>query len=74
MKVEGMVVKEFRGLHKHNVGDECQMGKWERRCLRARLLAWLIEGKIRLYIDYSPIEIMKDLELELGIALSYMQS
>jgi len=46
VKVEGMVVKEFRGLHKHSVGGECQMGKWGRRCLRARLVARLIKGKI----------------------------
>ena len=74
LKVKGMVVKEFRGLHKHSVGDECQMRKWGRRHLRARLLARLIEGKIRLSIYYSPVEIMKDLELELGMTLSYMQS
>ena len=35
VKFEGMVVKEFRGLHKHSVGDECEMGKWGRRRLRA---------------------------------------
>ena len=51
LKVEGMVVKEFRGVHKHSVGDECQMGKWGRRRLRARLLARLIEGKIRMSND-----------------------
>ena len=28
MKVEGIVVKEFRGQYKHSVGDECQMEKW----------------------------------------------
>ena len=28
LKVEGMVEKEFRGVHKYSVGDECQMGKW----------------------------------------------
>jgi len=39
-----------------------------------KLLALLIEGKIRLSFDYSPSEIIKDLELELGIMLSYMQS
>jgi len=74
LKVEGMVVKEFRGVHKHSVGDECQMGKWGTRHLRARLLARLIEGKIRMSNDYSPTEIMKDLELELGMTLSYMQA
>jgi len=72
VKFEGVVVKEFRGQHKHSMGDECQAGKWGRRRLRARLLARLIEGKVRLSIDYSPTEIMKDLEL--GMKLSYMQS
>ena len=37
------------------------------------MLARFIEGKI-LSIDYSPTEIMKDLEPKLGITLSYMQS
>ena len=73
-KAEGMVVKDFTAQHKHSVGDECQVGKWGRRRLRARLLARLIEGKIQLSMDYSPTEIMKDLELELGMKLSYMQS
>jgi len=50
------------------------MGKWGRRRLRARLLARLIKGKIRLSIDYSPAEIMNDLELELGMTLFYMQA
>jgi len=40
-----------------------------RRRLRTTLLAHLIEGKIRLSIDYSPTEIIKDLELELGMTL-----
>ena len=74
MKVERVVVKEFRGQHKHSVGDECQMGQRGRRHLRVRLLARLIKSKIRLSINYSPTEIMKDLELELGITFSYMQS
>ena len=69
-----MVLKEFRGQHKHSTGNECQMRKSGRRLLRARLLARLIEGKIRLSIDYSLTEIMKDLELELGMTLSYIQS
>jgi len=42
--------------------------------LRAKLLARLIDGKIKLSVDYSMGEIMKDLELELGITLSYMQA
>jgi len=74
LKVDGMTVKEFRGDHKHTVGDECEMGKRGRRRLRVKLLASLIEGKIRLSFDYSPAKMMKDLELELGMTLSYMQS
>jgi len=74
LKVDVMTVKEFREEHKHSVGDECQAGKWGRRRLRAKLLASLIEEKIRLSFDYSPMEIMKDLKLELGIMLSYIQS
>jgi len=27
VKFEGMVVKKFKGQHKHSVGDECQVGK-----------------------------------------------
>jgi len=38
------------------------------------LLAHLIEGKVRLCLDYSPRDIIQDLELELGIRLTYMQS
>jgi len=50
------------------------VGKCGRRQPRAKLLARLIKCKIRASIDYSPIEIIKDLELEYGITLSYMQS
>ena len=64
-----MIVKDFKGQHK-----QCQMGKWEKTRLRAKLLAGLIDGKIYLLIDYSQIEIMEGLELELAITLSYMQS
>ena len=39
-----------------------------------KLLAHLIESKIRLFVDYSPMEIIKDLKLGLGMTLSYMQS
>ena len=46
LKVEGMVFKEFRGLQKHSVGNECQMEKWGRRRLKAKLLVRLIESKI----------------------------
>jgi len=36
------------------------------------LLESLIEGKVSLLVDYSPSEILKDLQLELGIKVSYM--
>ena len=62
------------GQHKHNVGEMCQMGVWGRRRVRAELLAILIEGKVRLCLDYFPRYIMQDLELELGIRLTYIQS
>ena len=45
-----------------------------RRRVRAELLAHLIEGKLRLCMDYAPKDIMQDLELELGIRLTYMKS
>ena len=50
------------------------MGVWGRRRVRAELLAQLIKGKVPLCLDYSPRDIMLDLELELGIRLTYMQS
>jgi len=50
------------------------MGDGGKRKLRAKLLARLINGKIKLSVDYSVGEIMKDLELELGITLLYMQA
>jgi len=50
------------------------MGEGGKRKLRVKLLARLIDGKIKLSMDYSVGEIMKDLELELGITLSYMQA
>ena len=63
LKVDGMTVKEFSGDHKHSVGDECEVGKGGKRRLRVKLLACLIEGKIQLSVDYSPREIMTDLDL-----------
>ena len=39
VKVEGIVVKEFRGQYKHSVGDECQMEKWGEDVLGQR--CWL---------------------------------
>jgi len=50
------------------------MGVWGRQRVRAELLATLIEGKVRLCLDYFPRDVMQDLELELGIPLTYMQS
>jgi len=44
-----------------------------RRHVRAELLAYLIDGKIRLSLNYSARDIMQDLELELGIRLTSMQ-
>ena len=49
------------------------MGKWARRRMRASLLGSLIEGKVRLSDSYTPPEILKDLQLEMGIKVSYMQ-
>ena len=74
VKAERMVVKDFCGEHRHSVGDQCRMGEGGKRKLRVKLLARLIDGKIKLSMDYSVGEIMKDLELELGITLSYMQA
>jgi len=67
-----MSIKDFVGQHKHNVGELCQMGVWGRRPVSAELLALLIEGKVRLCLDYAPRDIMQNLELELGIRLIYM--
>ena len=69
-----MCIKDFVGQHKHSVGELRQIGVWGRRRVRVELLAHLIEGKVRLCMDYAPRAIMQDLELELGIRLTYMQS
>ena len=37
-KMDGMIVKDFTGEHVHSVGVQCQMGKWGRRRMRAKLL------------------------------------
>ena len=50
------------------------MGIWGKCRVRAQLLAHLIEGKVWLCMDYAPKNIMQDLELELGICLTYMQT
>jgi len=44
-------VKDFRGEHKHNVGEMCQMSVWTRRRVIAELLRNLIESKVRLCLD-----------------------
>jgi len=70
--MDGMYVKEFVGGHVHSVGDYYMKGKWGGRRTRANLLESLIEGKVSLLVDYSPSEILNDLQLELGIKVSYM--
>ena len=72
LKMDGMYVKEFVGARIHSVGDECKMGKWGGRRMRANLLGTLIEEKLSISADYSPCEIMKDLQMEMGIKVSYM--
>jgi len=74
LKMDGMVLKDFRWVHVHTVGEQCQMGRWGKRMMRAKLLPHLIDGKVRLSIDYSPTEIIKDFELELGLRMKYMQA
>jgi len=69
-----MYLKNYNGQHKHPVGEMCQMGVWGRQCVRAELLAHLMERKVWLCLVYSPRHIMQDLKLELGIRLTYMQS
>ena len=70
-----MYLADYNGQHKHStVGKMCPMGVWERRHVRVELLAHLIDGKVCLCLDYTPRHIIHDLELELGICLTYMQS
>ena len=40
--------------------------------MRAKLLARVIDGKVQLSMDYLPTELMKDIELALGIKMTYM--
>jgi len=42
--------------------------------MRAKLLMRVINGKVRLSTDYSPTELTKDLKLELGMKMAYMQA
>jgi len=71
--MDGMYVKELVGGHVHIIEDDYMIGKWGGRRMRANLLGSLIEEKVSLLADYPPCEIMKDLQLELGIKVSYMQ-
>jgi len=68
-----MYVKEFVRRHVHRVGDDYMMDKWGGRRMRANLLGSLIEKNVSLSADYPPCEILKDLQLKLGIKVSYMQ-
>jgi len=71
--MDGMIVKDFVE-HGDSIGEQCQTGRWARRRMRAKLLARVIDGKVRFSIDYLPTELMKDIELELGIKMTYMQA
>jgi len=42
--------------------------------MRAKLLSQLIDGNVRLSMEYLPTEIMKNFELNLGIRMLYMQT
>ena len=46
-----MLLKIFRGQHVHSVGEQCHMGIWGRRRVRAELLMHLIKGKVHLCLD-----------------------
>jgi len=72
--MDGMVVKDFRLEHVHTMEEQCQMDRWGKRVTRAKLLSRLIDGKVRSSMDYLPTEIMKDLELELGLKMTYIQA
>jgi len=65
-----MYLKDYNGQRKYSAEEMCQMGVWGRRSVRAELLMQLIKGKVRLCLDYSPRDIIIDLELELGIRLT----
>lgn len=69
-----VVVRIFKGQHVHDAGDEGEQLTWAKRRLKASMLAQVIEAKVRVSPDYSPVDIMKDLELELGVKLTYTQS
>jgi len=54
-----MIVNNFIRENVYSIGEQCQMGRWARRRMRAKLLSRVIDGNIRLSMDYSPIEHMK---------------
>ena len=57
LQIDGMIVKEFRLEHVHNVSEQRQMGRWGKRMMRANLLSWLIEGRVRSSMELSLIHI-----------------
>ena len=42
--------------------------------MRVKFLSRLIDRKVRSSMDYLSTEIMKNLELELGLKMTYMQA
>jgi len=42
--------------------------------MRVKFLSRLIDRKVRSSMDYLPTKIMKDLMLELGLRMTYMQA
>jgi len=50
-------VKEFVHGHMHSVKEQCQMGKWGKRRMRANQIDSLIKGKVILSSEYSLAEI-----------------
>ena len=73
-KMDGMIVQDFTGENVNSIGEQCKMGRWGHRRMGAKLLSRVIDGQLRLSMDYLPTELMKDMELELGIKMTYMQA
>lgn len=42
--------------------------------IRAKIISRLIDGKVRLSMDYLTMKIIKGFELELGIRMTYIQA
>ena len=57
IKQQGMFAKEFVHGHMHSVKEQCQMGKWGKRRMRANQIDSLIKGKVILSSEYSLAEI-----------------